>query len=157
MEDHSSHVAPSLTSEQRAQSNGSELIAEAAALISQPRIARKRALIAMIERLTSEVESLHFVVSCRTLSEEAVSLMRDTCEEGLGFNCAFVDDEMKVLVNLSQRAVLAGLASDAHPATLTRMVAASEKRRAEHEAALGQPFASREAQTENLNTVGTQK
>src|SRR5262245_36161839 len=38
--------------------------------------------------------------------------MRQWCKEGLGFNCTFVDDDMKVIVGLAQRAVLAGLATD---------------------------------------------
>lgn len=71
------------------------------------------------------------------LSDEAVSIMRERCKDGLGMNCTFVDDDMNLLVALAQRAVLAGLASDAKPDTLRRMVEASEKCREGHEKALG--------------------
>ena len=47
-----------------------------------------------------------------TIADAAVHAMREYTMEGLGFNCTFVDDNMKVIVGLAQRAVLAGLASD---------------------------------------------
>lgn len=74
------------------------------------------------------------------LSKEAVHIMRDTCERGLGMNCTFVDDEMMLLVGLAQRAILAGLATDAKPDTLKRMIAAAEPHRAGHEKSLGRPL-----------------
>lgn len=67
----------------------------------------------------------------------AVDMMRQTAEVGLGFNCAFVDDDMRVMVGLAQRAVLAGLASDLSDDMQMRMVRASEPHRAGHEASLG--------------------
>lgn len=74
------------------------------------------------------------------LSHEAVHIMRQTCERGLGMNCTFVDDEMMLLVGLAQRAVLAGLATDAQPDTLRRMTEAAEPHRAAHEKQLGRPL-----------------
>ena len=71
------------------------------------------------------------------LSDEAVSIMRNTVKNGLGMNCTFVDDDMKLLVTLAQRAVLAGLAEDADPKSLVRMKKASEPWRSAHERILG--------------------
>lgn len=74
------------------------------------------------------------------LSDGAVDAMRRWTREGLGFNCTFVDDEMRLIVGLAQRAVLAGLASDAQPDALRRFTEASEPHRAAHEKALGRPI-----------------
>lgn len=71
------------------------------------------------------------------LSDDAVHIMRQCAFEGLGFNCTFVDDDMKVLVGLAQRAVLAGLASDCTEDMQRRFTEAAEKHRAGHERALG--------------------
>lgn len=98
---------------------------------------------ARYDRAAEEIESLRFAISCRTLSEEAVHIMRERCEEGLGFSCTFVDDDMNVLVALAQRAVLAGLASDAQPDMKRRMTEAAEKHRDGHERALGYPIPPR--------------
>lgn len=62
----------------------------------------------------------------------AVDAMRQWAEEGLGFNCTFVDDDMKVIVGLAQRAVLAGLASDFSPDMQRRFTEAAEKHRDAH-------------------------
>lgn len=75
------------------------------------------------------------------LTMGAVHAVREVAREGLGFNATFVDDDMKIIVGLAQRAVLAGLASDCHPPTLARFQAASEKWRDGHEKALGRPIA----------------
>ena len=71
------------------------------------------------------------------LSDDAVEAMRRWTKEGLGFNCTFVDDDMKVIVCLAQRAVLAGLASDFNENMQRSFLAASEKCRADHERSLG--------------------
>ena len=71
------------------------------------------------------------------LNAGAVDACRQWAKEGLGFNCTFVDDDMRVIVGLAQRAVLAGLASDAQPDMQRRFKEAAEKHRADHEAALG--------------------
>lgn len=70
----------------------------------------------------------------------AVDAMRRWAKEGLGFNCTFVDDDMRVIVGLAQRAVLAGLASDFAPDMQTRFIDAAEKHRDGHEASLGFPL-----------------
>lgn len=75
------------------------------------------------------------------LSDGAVDAMRHWAKEGLGFNCTFADDDMKVLVGLAQRAVLAGLAEDFPQLRRREMREAAEKSRAAHEAAIGRPFA----------------
>lgn len=67
----------------------------------------------------------------------AVEAMRRWAKEGLGFNCTFVDDDMRVIVGLAQRAVMAGLASDFAPDMQKRFLEAAEKHRADHEASLG--------------------
>ena len=74
------------------------------------------------------------------LSDGAVDAMRRWAKEGLGFNCTFVDDDMKVIVGLAQRAVLAGLASDFSDDMRRRFTAAAERDRASHEASLGHPI-----------------
>lgn len=76
------------------------------------------------------------------LSDEAVYIMREACRTGLDFNCTFVDDEMRLLVALAQRAILAGLAKDADPKTLARMIVRAEENRAGHELVLGGPIKS---------------
>ena len=67
----------------------------------------------------------------------AVDACRRWTKEGLGFNCTFVDDDIKVIVGLAQRAVLAGLDSDAQPDMQRRFREAAEKHRGVHEKALG--------------------
>lgn len=74
------------------------------------------------------------------LSLGAICAMREHTKTGLNMNCTFVDDEVRLLVVLSQRAILAGLADDAHPGTLRRMKDHVEQFRAGHEAALGRPL-----------------
>jgi hypothetical protein len=71
------------------------------------------------------------------LNEEALGECRRIVREGLGFSTTFVDDGIKVLVGLAQRAVLAGLASDCGPDMQRRFLDAAEKHREEHESALG--------------------
>lgn len=90
-------------------------------------------------KLQERIESLEFA-NRMDLSKEAVHIMRETCANGLGMNCTFVDDEMTLLVGLAQRAVLGGLATDAQPDTLKRMMGAAEPHRAAHERALGRPI-----------------
>lgn len=67
----------------------------------------------------------------------AVDAMRRWAEDGLGFNCTFVDDDLRVIVGLAQRAVLAGLAADFSADMQSRFATASEKHRASHERSLG--------------------
>jgi hypothetical protein len=74
------------------------------------------------------------------LANDAVENCRRWALEGLGFNCTFVDDDMRVIVGLAQRAVLAGLASDAKPDMQRRFREAAEKHREDHERALGRPI-----------------
>jgi hypothetical protein len=74
------------------------------------------------------------------LNADAVSACRRWADEGLGFNCTFVDDDMRVLVGLAQRAVLAGLASDFDAGMQKRFSDAAEKHRADHERTLGRPI-----------------
>lgn len=71
---------------------------------------------------------------------DAIGATRRWAEEGLGFNCTFVDDDMKVIVGLAQRAVLAGLASDFNPDMQARFKKAAEKHRESHEKSLGHPI-----------------
>jgi hypothetical protein len=78
-----------------------------------------------------ELESDH------DLSAGAVHAMREAAKTGLNMNCTFVDDEVRLIVGLAQRAILAGLAADAEPATLKRMQEHVETYRAGHEASLG--------------------
>jgi hypothetical protein len=68
---------------------------------------------------------------------DAIGATRRWAEEGLGFNCTFVDDDMKVIVGLAQRAVLAGLATDFSPDMQKRFLAAAGRHRASHEKSLG--------------------
>lgn len=77
------------------------------------------------------------------LAHGAVTNCRRWAEEGLGFNCTFVDDDMRVIVGLAQRAVLAGLDSDAKPDMQRRFREAAEKHRADHERMLGRPIVAR--------------
>jgi hypothetical protein len=74
------------------------------------------------------------------MAEDALHACRVAAKEGLGFNCTFVDDDVKVLVGLAQRAVLAGLASDFSDDMQQRMKAAAEPNRKDHEAALKRPI-----------------
>lgn len=74
------------------------------------------------------------------LSVGAVCAMREHTKAGLNMNCTFVDDEVRLLVALAQRAILVGVAEDAHPGTLRRMKEHVEQFRADHEAALGFPL-----------------
>jgi len=71
------------------------------------------------------------------IAHGSVLACRRWAEEGLGFNCTFVDDDMKLIVGLAQRAVLAGLMSDFSPDMQLRFSAAAEKHRASHEHSLG--------------------
>jgi hypothetical protein len=71
------------------------------------------------------------------LNEEALGECRRIVHDGLGLSTTFVDDGIKVLVGLAQRAVLAGLASDCEPYMQRRFLDAAEKHREEHESALG--------------------
>ena len=68
---------------------------------------------------------------------DVVCEIRRCADEGLGFNCTFVDDDMRVIVGLAQRAVLAGLVSDFTADMQRRFTTAAEKHRADHEKALG--------------------
>ena len=90
-------------------------------------------------KLQERIEALE-MANRLDLSKEAVHIMRETCATGLGMNCTFVDDEMTLLVGLAQRAVLGGLATDAQPDTLKRMMNAAEPHRATHEKSLGRPI-----------------
>lgn len=78
------------------------------------------------------------------LAAGAVDAMRQWAKEGLGFNCTFVDDDMKVIVGLAQRAVLAGLASDFSLDMQKRFVAAAEQHREAHEKSLGRTLSAGE-------------
>ena len=91
----------------------------------------------MVQRLR-ELEGDH------DLSLAAVCAMREHTKAGLDMNCTFVDDEVRLLVALSQRAILAGLAEDAHPGTLRRLKEHVEQFREGHERALGRPIPSAE-------------
>ncbi len=71
------------------------------------------------------------------IAHGAVHAMREWAKLGLGFNCTFVDDDMKVIVGLAQRAVLAGLASDFTPDMQRRFSEAAEQHRGDHETSLG--------------------
>lgn len=71
------------------------------------------------------------------LSDDAVSEIRKITQEGLGLSTTFVDDGCRLAVVLAQRAVLAGLATDAEPDALKRMTGAAELNRGGHEAELG--------------------
>ena len=71
----------------------------------------------------------------------ALCAVRERLTNGLGVVVAFIDDHAGLAVLLAQRAVLAGLASDADPETLTRLAAAAEPHRSKHEKALGRPIA----------------
>jgi hypothetical protein len=71
------------------------------------------------------------------LNAGAVDAMRRWADEGLGFNCTFVDDDMKVIVGLAQRAVLAGLAADFSPDMQRRFMQAAGRFRRDHEKSLG--------------------
>ena len=71
-----------------------------------------------------------------SIAEDAVAACRRWTREGLGFNCTFVDDDMRVIVGLAQRAVLAGLASDFEPDMQRRFMDASRRHRATHERSL---------------------
>lgn len=82
----------------------------------------------------------HYLFKQDPLAEDCVSIMRAKCREWLGFNCTFVDDDMRVICGLAQRAVLAGLASDFSDSMQRRFTEAAEKHRAEHERALGYPI-----------------
>jgi hypothetical protein len=73
----------------------------------------------------------------------AIHAMRQCAKEGLGFNCTFVDDDMRVIVGLAQRAVLAGLASDFDPDMQKRFMAAAGKHRRAHEKSLGRQLGPR--------------
>lgn len=70
------------------------------------------------------------------LDADVVHVVR-AAASGLGFNATFVDDDMKVIVGLAQRAVLAGLIGDAKPDMQERFTAAAEQHRGAHEKALG--------------------
>lgn len=83
------------------------------------------------------LERLHEAEGSLWLAEDAVINTRCWADEGLGFNCTFVDDDMRVIVGLAQRAVLAGLASDFKPDMQRRFKEAAEKHREAHERALG--------------------
>lgn len=74
------------------------------------------------------------------LSADAVDACRRWAAEGLDFNCTFVDDDMRVMVGLAQRAVLAGLASDFDAGMQKRFSDAAERHRDSHEASLGRPI-----------------
>ncbi len=76
------------------------------------------------------------------LNAAAVSIIRRCADEGLGFNCTFVDDDMKVIIGLAQRAVLAGLVSDFNADMQKRFAEAAEKRRSDHEESLGREIKS---------------
>ena len=75
------------------------------------------------------------------LDSEVISLVRHWASEAMGGNCAFCDDDARVLAALAQRAVLAGLAVDFEGKTLDNMRRAAESRRDEHERSLGFPIA----------------
>ena len=70
-------------------------------------------------------------------ADAVVAIVRDCAYHGLGFNCAFLDDDMAVIIGLAQRAVLAGLDTDYKPAMRRRFAGAAEKRRTDHETSLG--------------------
>ena len=59
--------------------------------------------------------------SWQSLDLAAVQEMREIVKNGLGINCTFVDDDVRLVVALARRAIKAGLAEDADPATLKIM------------------------------------
>lgn len=71
------------------------------------------------------------------LNGEAIMGMRQVVMDGLGVNCTFVDDNVRLIVALAQRAILAGLDSDVSDDMRKRFSAAAESARADHESALG--------------------
>jgi hypothetical protein len=80
------------------------------------------------------------------LAHDAVAMCRRWADKGLGFNCTFVDDDMKVIVGLAQRAILAGLTCDFNDDMQRRFSEAAEKHRADHEKSLGFVIQKREAE-----------
>ena len=88
-----------------------------------------RRLIEEIERLREESNELS--ICC-----EYIGSIRVIVKERLGLNTTFVDDDVRLACKLAQRAVLAGLATDAQPATLKRLTNAAEQDRFGHEDAL---------------------
>lgn len=71
------------------------------------------------------------------MEADAICAVRERLTNGLGVVVAFIDDHAGLAVLLAQRAVLAGLASDADPETQERLAAAAEPHRSKHEKALG--------------------
>ena len=71
---------------------------------------------------------------------DAVRCVRKNLTDGLGVTIAFIDDHAALAVALAQRAVLAGLASDAEPDMRDRLRSAAEAHRSSHEKALGHPI-----------------
>lgn len=94
-------------------------------------------------KMRERIKELEMEVWGADLAQQAIGIMRDTCSAGLGFDCTFVDDDMRVLVGLSQRAVLAGLNADMQTDMQLRMGKASEPFRNAHERALGFPLLKR--------------
>lgn len=91
----------------------------------------------MREQIAQLEERLHYM----PLADEALHIVRRTVKEGIGINVAFVDDDATILVALAQRAILAGLDSDAQEPAKRKFSAAAEPHRADHERALGRPIA----------------
>lgn len=77
---------------------------------------------------------------------DAVRVMRECSKHFLGFSTAFVDDEMKLVCILAQRAILAGLASDCDADLQKRFLAAAEPHREGQEDALGYKIGSAKSQ-----------
>src|ERR1700722_6782740 len=91
----------------------------------------------VVRSLRRQLEEAKAQAAKDSLNEEAVSLCRYYASKALGGNCAFVDDDAKLLAALAQRAVLAGLALDMPTNTLKNLRRAAENDRDVHEAALG--------------------
>lgn len=82
-------------------------------------------------------EDKQLAVDVSDLDSEVVHILRASISSALNFNSSYADDDVRLLCCLAQRAVLAGLAADAMPATRQRFERASEPKREMHESALG--------------------
>jgi len=88
------------------------------------------------------------------MNAAVVAAIRHACKEGLGFNCAFIDDDINVLIGLAQRAVLAGLDADCKTDMRRRFSEATEPNRPAHETALGFTIRKRSATKSSRARVG---
>lgn len=73
-----------------------------------------------------------------SLYPDVIHEIRRIAKEATGGNCTFVDDDVRLLAGLAQRAVLAGLAGDATVFMQKRLTEVAEAFREGHEKALGE-------------------